>query len=78
MMKSRKNELRKAMMEDRWDIKDAPASCEVQMKVRCGIWGGCLMNLNMDESEYASLPIYQYTNNESEINRVCCIITQKE
>ena len=41
MMKARKNELRKAMMADRWDVQDAPANYEVQMKVRCGIWHVC-------------------------------------
>ena len=41
MMKARKDELRKAMMADRQDVQDAPASYEVEMKVRCGIWDVC-------------------------------------
>ena len=58
MMKARQNKLRKAMMADRWDVQGAPASYEVQMKVRC--WMDVnFMILNIDESEYASVPIYQ-------------------
>ena len=68
MMKARKNELRKAMMADWWDVQDAPAYYEVQVKVRSGMFVNFL-NLKIDGSEYASLPGYQYNNNESGINR---------
>ena len=43
-----------------WDDQDVPASCDVRVKVRCGLWAvdlGEILNMDMDESECASLRI---------------------